>query len=257
MKQLLSQLACMFVLAVTAQAQSLKGAHSLNVQYGLTYASDLSNEKLMNTGMKGFGYQYTSKKNWYVGTDVQFYRSSLSNSGRRGFGMSDDDIVYACNYSGTGFFVAPETVMRNLSVITNDKVYRSSNKQAVALQRPLEASRLNVMLHAGRRWQMGKSRLEAGLTFAGSFISQETEKTRTRQQAIGCSNNNTGQQQDIMFNVVNLDVVKNTHSLISGGVHARYQYNLNRRFGIGVQVMTFMNTEGLALQAAPRMVMNF
>jgi hypothetical protein len=260
MKKLIP-LVCLCLLAVAAQAQRNQrksGSHSFNLNYGFAYASDVSHEQEMRRGFTGFGYQYTTKKNWYIGADMQYTSNNVNdpNLGQT-FKYGNGD-MYACPTprGGIGYFFAPAAMLQSASIITSNNVYKvPADQQNVAMQ-DLQATRVNLMINAGRRWDFGRGQLETGLTLMGTFYNRESYKHDMRQQAIPCRSNATGQEFQAMFNVSSFDVVNQRSFWMGGGLHARYNYNISSRIGIGMQVLASASTEGLFAQAAPRIVMN-
>jgi hypothetical protein len=251
MQKIITLFICLCVMAATIQAQKLKSGHSLNVQYGFAYASDVSQVNEMNRLFQGIGYQYTAKSNWYVGADVQYNRTTIVN---RSFNNFNNGVLYTC---GSGYFLASAGMLQDVRILTNDKIYQTPEKERTAIQQSLEASRLNMMMHLGRRWQAGKSQFEAGITFTGSQFTRDIAKNNRQAQVVDCEIISTGQQFKAMFDVSQVNTVKQREFTVGGGLHARYQYKVSSRIGIGIQVITSMNTAGLLAQAAPRVVFNF
>ncbi len=102
-------IACLFF--QIAQGQYGKARHSFQVQTGFAYASDLAYEEEMNRHFQGVGYQYTTKSNWYVGTDVQYHRNQLNSDRLLPLQMQGEGALYACTipgaWDGTGYFFLP------------------------------------------------------------------------------------------------------------------------------------------------------
>lgn len=261
MKKLFIQFVCIFIIVATAQAQGKKSSHSFNTQYGFAYASDISLTTETNRFFKGLGYQYTTKSKWYIGTDIQYNRSSAVEHAQDPFRMQGSSVAYTCKVPGIngamGFFFADPAMLQNISVVTNDKIYATKQEERVITQRPLTASRLNILLHVGRRWQMGRSQIEAGVSITGTFFSREVIKSDRQQQAIGCKEIGTGRLFNSMFDVTSVYIKNQQHFWAGGGLHARYQYNINKKVGVGVEVLTSASVEGLLAQVSPRLVFNF
>jgi hypothetical protein len=257
MKQLFAPIMCVCFFATAAQAQKTKGSHSINGLFGLAYASDIALESEMGRGFTGVGYQYTTKKNWYIGTDAQYTRNTVNAPLYNNHNMQGGDMYTCVTPSGMGFFVVQPGMAQSVNVVTSDKVFKTPAEKQPAMIDPLEISRLNVMLNAGKRWQKGRNTLEAGLTFMGAFYNQEIVKTNTQQQAIECRTISTGQTFRTMFDVTTVAVETKRSFWAGGGFHARYQYNISKHFSAGMQLLTSMSTEGIFVQAAPRVIMNF
>jgi hypothetical protein len=260
MKQLFIQSMCLCLLTVTAQAQRPARTHTFNVQYGFAYASDVAAVSDMHRSFTGIGYQYTSPRNWYLGADVQYGRQAVANS--HGNTLMNHQLsgnqLYTCQQpgNGMGFFMVSPSMLESVRVVTNGKVYQTPDAERSMIAQRLATSRLNLMLHGGRRWQWGRSQMEAGLTVTGNFYNREVAKSSSSRQAISCQVISTGQVFQNMFDVTTLDIANHRQFFAGGGLHARYQYQLSPMIGLGVQVLASMSPQGLLAQAAPRLLVS-
>ncbi len=144
----------------------------------------------------------------------------------------------------------------SVSIITNGNVTKTGSNQVPIQTQALEASRLNFMLHAGRRWYAGGGVIEAGITVTGTFYNRDVVSSSMQQQSIACRSLTTGEVYNTMFDVTTFGIVNERTFWAGAGLHARYQYPVSKSISFGIQVLSSMSTEGILLQAAPRMVIS-
>lgn len=249
------------VLFQTTQAQQLKTRHSFQVQTGFAYASDLGYEEEMKRSFQGLGYQYTTKNNWYFGTEVQYHRNQLNSSRLMPLQLRSDNNTYSLRMPGAmndmGYFTLPAALQSSASVITNANVFKTQPNQLPTPTQSLQASRLNIMFHSGKRWQAGKGIIEAGVTLTGTFYNRDVILSKTQQQTIALRSLTTGEAFNSIVEVTTLGIENEQTFWAGAGFHARYQYPVSKNISLGVQLLSSMSVEGIVLQAAPRMVIGF
>lgn len=103
----------------------------------------------MKRSFQGMGYQYTTKSDWYIGTEVQFHHNKLNSNRLLPLEMQERGTLYACRVPGgsneTGYFVVPQSMQTSVEVITNNNVYKSEMPKLPQTSQSLYASRLELV----------------------------------------------------------------------------------------------------------------
>lgn len=256
-KTILLAAACLVGTGLWAQRDTAKARrpqHSLNVHYAFSYASDVSFDIDRGQRLPGIGYQYTSPKNWYIGIDVQYDQNRrpdylLPATSPDGFYTYRSRLVPG----GIGYFVAPQNLANFSEIITSDTIFKTPLADYPAV-RNLVSRRLNVFLHAGRRWQRRKSQWEAGFTIQASHYQSVAALTSSVFVPIPASERVTDNVFFYLDGVTYLNGQQRNEFRPGAGLHLRYQLQLGKQWWVGVQALATASGGGVFAQAAPRLI---
>lgn len=252
---------CLFVQLVVAQNKNPK--HQFLIGSGFAYASDVGYEEDMHRPFQSFSYQFMPKDKWYFGAELQYQTNGQLNNNRRlaPMQMEDEGLWYACRLPGSGndlgFFMQPTSMQPSVSIVTSPSVFKAGFNQMAMFSQKLTSNRVNFMLHAGRKWSLGKGNIKAGITVTGTLYNRDVFKSSTQEQAILCRSISTGELYNTMFTVTSYKLVNEQTTWLGAGFHAGYQYPLTPKISVGIQFLSSMSVNGVLLQAAPQVSVGF
>lgn len=248
-------LACIFRgQSQNLQKQPHRSQHSVNAHYAFSYAADVGLEDDWKQRLAGLGYQFTTKRNWYVGVDFQYDRNKRPNYNLNPL-SSDGFYTYLSNQipGGIGYFTKLDYTPPSYVILTSDSIFRTPLDKYPSLSK-LNSERYNLFIHFGRRWEKKRNQLEAGLTLHGTFFRSFEAFTGAEFLPIITYNSRTGIGFLYTDGVRYAQRVERSRFVPGAGLHLRYNYQLNHRLGIGLQTMANGSVEGLFVQVTPRLV---
>lgn len=231
--------------------------HSINIHYGFNYAADVELDEDRKQRIPGIGYQYTNKRNWYIGADFQYDRNKRADYFLDP--MSTDGFYTYLSQKipgGTGYFTAVNSLAANYSIITSDSIFKTPVDKYPVTKR-LQSERYNLYLHGGKRWEKSKSRLEAGITLHGTFFRSFTAINNAKELPVPVTEKSTGSTFEYLDGIRYTERVEKSRFVPGAGLHIRYNYQLAPSWQIGLQGVASAGVEGLFLQAAPKLVYSF
>ncbi len=104
--------------------------HSVNVHYAFSHAADVALDDDRKQQIPGLGYQFTTRKNWYVGADIQYARNRLPNYALDPL-SADGFYTYLSNQipGGVGYFTRLDYTPPTYIILTSDSIFRTPADQ--------------------------------------------------------------------------------------------------------------------------------
>lgn len=230
--------------------------HSVNVHYAFSHAADVARDEDCKQQFPGIGYQFTTRKNWYVGADVQYARNRLPNYALNPL-SADGFYTYVSNQipGGVGYFTRLNYTPPTYVILTSDSIFRTPSDQYPVLSN-LYTERLNLFVHFGKRWVKNRNQFELGFTLQGTFFSSSEAVTDAKFLPIITYDTTTGFGFQYDDGARYLEKLERNRFVPGAGLHVRYTYQLSKSIGAGLQVMANGSVEGLFVQVSPRLVYN-
>lgn len=230
--------------------------HSVNAHYAFSHAADVALDDDRKQQFPGLGYQFTTRKNWYVGADIQYARNRLPNYALDPL-SADGFYTYLSNQipGGVGYFTRLDYTPPTYIILTSDSIFRTPADQYPVLSN-LYSERLNLFVHFGKRWVKNKNQIEFGFTLQGTFFNSSEAITDFKFLPIITYDSTTGFGFQYDDGARYAQRLERSRFALGAGLHVRYTYQLSQRIGAGLQVMANGSAEGLFVQVSPRMVYN-